>query len=70
MIKIEGVYQGYLKKIPNNKITTLSPKESYEIEMKISEACRKKYAKYHCFKQNKGFLVFVKEFFIKLLKNF
>lgn len=42
MARIEGVYQRYLKTIPPNKIKTLTPQESYEIEMKISEAFCKK----------------------------
>ena len=42
MARIEGVYQKWLRTIPKEKITTLSHKESMEIDMAISDAfCRK-----------------------------
>jgi len=42
MARIEGTYQRFLKTIPKEKITTLSPKESQEIELAISKAFSEK----------------------------
>ena len=42
MARIEGTYTRFLKTIPSNKITTLSPKVSEEIQMEIADAFRKK----------------------------
>ena len=41
MARIEGVYQRYLKTIPKEKITTLSPKESQEIQVAIGDVFSK-----------------------------
>lgn len=65
MARIEGIYQRFLKTIPSDKITTLSPKESEEINLKISEAFSKKAAEYRL-KQRKAFLSLVQEYFFKL----
>ena len=37
MARIEGVYQRFLKTIPKEKITTLSPQKSQEIDIAFSE---------------------------------
>ena len=42
MARIEGVYQKWLKTIPKEKITTLSPKESMELQMAMSDVFSKK----------------------------
>ena len=44
MARIEGIYQRFLKTIPKNKITTLSPQKSQEIEIAIADAFSKKAA--------------------------
>ena len=43
MARIEGTYQRFLKTIPKEKIITLTPKVSEEIDLAISEAFRKKF---------------------------
>ena len=67
MARIEGVYQRYLKTIPPNKIKTLTPQESYEIDMKISEAFCKKHDKY-CKKSKISFLSVVKNAIFSIFK--
>ncbi|MBE6457720.1 MAG: hypothetical protein E7011_02860 [Alphaproteobacteria bacterium] len=42
MAMIESTYTKFLKGIPEQKITTLSPRESQEILMQIATAFRKK----------------------------
>lgn len=44
MARIEGVYQKWLKTIPKEKITTLSPQQSQEIQLAISDVFSKKIA--------------------------
>ena len=44
MARIEGTYQRFLKTIPKEKITTLSPQKSQEIDIAISDAFCKKAA--------------------------
>lgn len=41
MARIEGVYQKWLKTIPKEKITTLSPKESMELQMALGDVFSK-----------------------------
>lgn len=44
MARIEGTYQKWLKTIPKEKITTLSPQQSQEIQLAISDVFSKNIA--------------------------
>ena len=45
MARIEGIYQRFLKTIPKEKITTLSPQQSQEIDVALGDVFSKNAAR-------------------------
>ncbi len=67
MARIEGVYQRYLKTIPKEKITTLSPKASQEIQEAIGDVFSKKLEVAHQKQRRSWYLM--REHFLNVLEK-
>ena len=67
MARIEGIYQRFLRTIPKEKITTLSPRESQEIEIAIHDAFSKKGA-IACQKQKRAWYLMREHYYTILEK--